>query len=92
MFLSTGGPFKIETLERNDVKAGLVTSSWIPKAEHPAIPPDQVVEFSKIGLCGMLLATSAGALKVSTEWNQLLPEYTFSSPESFLSHQWKDKP
>jgi hypothetical protein len=39
----------------------------------------------------MLLGISAGALNVTDEWNQLLPDYKFTQAEEFLGEAWKSK-
>lgn len=43
-------------------------------------------------LSGMLLGISAGVLKVSNEWNRLLPDYEFTRAEEFLTEVWESKP
>jgi hypothetical protein len=70
----------------------VLKASWRPLVSHPAIPPDQAATLSGILLAGMLLGISAGALNVSDEWNRLLPDYTFTQAEEFLSKAWRDKP
>ena len=41
---------------------------------------------------GMLLGTQANAFLVSSEWNDLLPSYSFTSVEEYLAAKWSGKP
>ncbi|KAL2850096.1 NmrA-like family-domain-containing protein [Aspergillus pseudodeflectus] len=43
------GPFKIERVKASDFEAGTWETSWIPRVDHPSIPPEQVDVFSKLG-------------------------------------------
>ncbi|KAK4696757.1 hypothetical protein P7C71_g1220, partial [Lecanoromycetidae sp. Uapishka_2] len=82
-------PFEIEKLKANELESGAWKSSWIPKLDHPSIPPEQVAMFSKIIVAGVLLAISAKDYSCTDEWNQLLPDYKFTQPEEFLSEAWR---
>lgn len=64
----------------------------MPKAEHPAIPPEQAEQLAVTIVAGILLGVSAGELHVSDEWNRLLPDYKFTRAEEFLSEAWRGKP
>lgn len=64
----------------------------MPKVDHAAIPPDQADALAGMLLAGFTLGISVGALNVSDEWNQLLPDYKFVQPRRFLSEAWQDKP
>jgi hypothetical protein len=86
------GPFKIERVKASDFEAGTWETSWIPRVDHPSIPPEQVDFFSKLGVAGISLAISAGAFAVSDEWNRLLPDYEFTALEPFLRGVWEGKP
>ncbi|CEN61260.1 hypothetical protein ASPCAL07922 [Aspergillus calidoustus] len=86
------GPFKIERVKASDFEAGTWETSWIPRVDHPSIPPEQVDVFSKLGVAGITLAISAGAFAVSDEWNRLLPDYEFTALEPFLRGFWEGKP
>ncbi|KAF2733018.1 NAD(P)-binding protein [Polyplosphaeria fusca] len=87
-----GGTFKVERLEADDLKSGTWTASWMPKIDHPSLAPEQVAEFSRVGLAGFLLAISNGAFSTSDEWNRLLPDHTFTGAEEFLADVWRGKP
>jgi hypothetical protein len=76
-------PLSIETVRADDLKREIVNTTWLPKADHPAIPADQVA--------GMLLAISAGAMSVSNEWNNLLPDHSFTKAEDFSTRVWDGK-
>jgi hypothetical protein len=87
-----GGPFKVDKLKFEDLKAGVWKASWTPLINHPSAPPDQIEHFSKMVAAGLLLAIFAGAHLVSDEWNRLLPDYKFTDAEEFLTDAWKGKP
>ncbi|KAL2866187.1 NAD(P)-binding protein [Aspergillus lucknowensis] len=86
-----GSPFKVERVKAEDFKAGTWVTSWIPRVDHPSIPPEQVDALSKLGVAGISLAIGAGAFAVSDEWNQLLPDYHFTQADAFLSEVWKGR-
>ena len=87
-----GAPFTIEKLKADELASGTWHASWLPKLDHPSIPPDQVAIFSRIIVAGFLLAASAQAYSCTDEWNGLLPDYKFTQPEDFLSEAWRGKP
>ncbi|KAJ4288263.1 hypothetical protein N0V88_007453 [Collariella sp. IMI 366227] len=86
-----GGPAHIDRLKKDDLKAGVVKSSWLPKADHPSFTPEQVKAMSEVLTAGILLGISVGAMNVSDEWNKLLPDYEFTKAEDFLAKEWRDK-
>ncbi|MCJ1386188.1 hypothetical protein MMC17_009314 [Xylographa soralifera] len=87
-----GAPFEVEKLKADELDSGAWKTSWIPKLDHPSIPPKQVDMLSRVIVAGLLLAISAEAFSCSDEWNQLLPDYKFTQPEEFLSEAWHGKP
>ncbi|CAM1511836.1 Fc.00g093490.m01.CDS01 [Cosmosporella sp. VM-42] len=87
-----GGSFAIERLKAEDLKAGQLKASWIPKAARRDFPAEQLEAISTMIVSGVLMGISAGALQVSDEWNQLLPEYKLTQAEEFLAKAWKGKP
>ncbi|KAF3926113.1 hypothetical protein ABW21_db0203258 [Orbilia brochopaga] len=87
-----GKPFAIEEVEAEDLKAGVVKTTWLPKIDHPAIPAEQVNTLAASFLSGALLGMSAGAFSVSDEWNKLIPGYEMTRAEDFLADAWRDKP
>ena len=87
-----GGSFTVEKLRIDDLKAGLVKTTWLPKVDHPAIPAEQANAFAESFLAGITLGIAAGALKVSDEWNRLLPDLKFTQPRQLLTEAWKAKP
>ncbi|KAL2825681.1 NmrA-like family-domain-containing protein [Aspergillus pseudoustus] len=86
------GPFKIERVEAANFEAGTWETSWVPRIDHPSIPPEQAEYFAKIGTAGIALGISGGSFAVSDEWNRLLPEYEFTHLEPFLTGIWEGKP
>lgn len=87
-----GKPFDITTLREEDVRAGHIQSSWIPKFKDPNLTEQQVDDFSKTILRGTLLSALCGSWIVSDDWNRLLPDYEFTEPEEFLAKYWTAKP
>jgi hypothetical protein len=79
-------------VQPEDLKRGVVKSTWLPKPDHPAIPAEQVEELAAGMVAGMLLAISVGAMSVSKEWNNLFPDYKFAEAEDFLTQAWSGKP
>jgi hypothetical protein len=88
----TGKPFHVEGLKADDLKAGVVKSSWLPKADHHSFTPEEAEKLAENVTAGILLGISAGALSVSDEWNKLLPDYEFTKAEDFLTEAWRGKP
>lgn len=89
---TSGGPIAIEKLKTDDLKAGIVKSTWLPKVSHPAIPPEQAGALAGMFLAGMSLGISCGALNVSDDFNRLFPDYEFVQPRQFLLEAWQGKP
>ncbi|KAK3898128.1 hypothetical protein C8A05DRAFT_47476 [Staphylotrichum tortipilum] len=87
-----GGPFSVERLNAGDLRAGVVRSSWLPKADHPSISPEESQVLAASFTAGMLMGISVGALSVSDEWNRLLPDYEFIKAEGFLTEAWSGRP
>lgn len=86
-----GEPFHVEKLKAEDLKVGMVKCSWLPSVDHSGIPRAQAEALAPMLVAGMLLAISAGALKVTDEWNRLLPDYQFAQAGEFLAKAWRDK-
>ena len=66
-------------------------SSWLPTVGHHSAPREVWQGFVPKLISGMLLANSAGSIKVSDEWNQRLPNYRFTGVEEFLAAAWQGK-
>jgi hypothetical protein len=75
----------------DDLKAGVAKCSWLPTVDHPGIPREQAEALAPMLVAGMLLSIPTGALKVTDEWNQLLPDYHFTQAAEFLAEAWRDK-
>jgi hypothetical protein len=86
-----GGPFTIDRIPNEDLKNGTWDASWLPKVEHPSIPPEFVDAFSKKMVGGISLAIGAGCFDVGDEWNRLLPDFEFTDAKDFLRKAWGDK-
>ncbi|KAJ5178767.1 NAD(P)-binding protein [Penicillium capsulatum] len=72
-------PFHVEKFKAENLENGNWWTSWLPKADHPAIPREQLEGFSKIGVAGILLDISSNAFTALDEWNPLLPDLSTSS-------------
>ncbi|KAF4461001.1 hypothetical protein FALBO_12204 [Fusarium albosuccineum] len=83
-----GGPFSVEKLKAEDLKAKVIKSSWTPLFAHPSIPPETLDAVSGPLPAGFLLGEAAGNFEISDEWNKLLPDYKFTQPEEFLRDAW----
>ena len=59
--------------------------------DHPGIPREQAGALAPMLVASMLLIISAGALKVTDEWNRLLPDYQFTQAADLLTEAWRDK-
>lgn len=78
----------IDRVEPSDLEAGVLTSSWFPRMEHPSFDHQQIEAVSKSFVAGLLLAIRAGNLKSDDTWNRLLPDYEVESAEAFLQKIW----
>lgn len=82
---------KVDRVEPSDLEAGVLTSSWFPRVEHPAFGPEKIEAISKSFVAGALLGIRAGSLQSDDTWNRLLPDYEVESAEAFLRRVWKGK-
>ncbi|KAJ5745613.1 hypothetical protein N7520_010795 [Penicillium odoratum] len=87
-----GTPFTIEKVQAQDFTSGEWKTSWMPIADHPSIPRENLEVMSRVILAGILLAVHANELHVSDAWNRLLPDYKFMPIGSFLIEAWSGKP
>jgi hypothetical protein len=87
-----GRHFNVERLKADDLKAGVVKSSWLPKIDHPSLTPEEVETLAAAMTAGIVLGLSAGAFSVSDEWNKLIPDFEFTKAEDFLADFWRGKP
>ncbi|KAM7185115.1 NmrA-like family protein [Naviculisporaceae sp. PSN 640] len=83
------GPFTVDAVRIEDLKAGEVKASWTPVFDHPSITDIQVAQSIPRNL---ILSNTWGAWVVSDEWNQLLPDYKFTSVEEFIKDTWGGQP
>jgi hypothetical protein len=87
-----GKPFAVDKVPTDAMEDGTWSSSWLPKVDHPSIPPEHVEMASKTVTAGILLAIKDGAFECGNVWNKLLPGYDFESAEAFLKKAWAGKP
>lgn len=82
-----GRPFDIEWVKEEDVQVGSVKVSWLPPLDSQDLadlPKEQQEAFQTAVVTGTLVAVTGGAWETTEEWNQLLPDYKFTSLERFL--------
>jgi len=92
LLASIRGPLQIETVSKQDLEAGRLNTSWIPQADHPAIPPEIRAAMSESMTVGLLMSALRGAFAVTDEWNRLLPHLKLTRADEYLARVWKDKP
>lgn len=71
-----------------DLEEGKLRSSWSLSASHKAVSKDEAARMLEQVTIGMLLSVAKGAWEGSAEWNQIFPEYRFTSMESFIVDVW----
>lgn len=84
---NAGKSFKIEQLELEDLKAGIVKTSWLPSLDHL---PNINDELARQVLASLLINTAEGAGTVSDEWNKIFPDYQFTKAEEYLAGVFAD--
>ncbi|KAK6361029.1 hypothetical protein TWF730_007144 [Orbilia blumenaviensis] len=83
-----GQPFCIDYVDIDELEAGNLNTSWGLEAVHRAIPNDQATAMLKAVSIGILLSSTKGAWDIPGDWNQIFPDYSFDTIESFLSVVW----
>lgn len=86
------GFIDVTTLKVEDLEAGDLNSSWSLQAVHHAVPDDQTQALLKQVAIGFLLSSSKGAWDVSDDFNQIFPDFEFTSLENLLTRTWEGKP
>ncbi|KAL2144654.1 hypothetical protein VTI28DRAFT_8865 [Corynascus sepedonium] len=87
-----GEAFQVEELKADDLKAGVVRATWLPKPDHPSYSTEQVEALAEQLTAGITLGFASGAMSVSDEWNRLLPDYQFAKAGDYLVEAWRGKP
>ncbi|KAF0639729.1 hypothetical protein FPSE5266_05437 [Fusarium pseudograminearum] len=82
------GPFKIEKISNEALETRNVTTSWYPVVEHHGVPEEMREQVSKGVLVEYVAGLKRGVWTVSDEWNKLLPDFEFTSAESYLKGIW----
>ena len=88
--MTAGAPFEVEKLDLEDLRAGVVKTSWLPTLDIPGFAEADRVALSQHVLCGMMLHLADGTGFGSDEWNRIFPDYKFTTVEEFLSGVFKD--
>ncbi|KUL83732.1 hypothetical protein ZTR_08649 [Talaromyces verruculosus] len=86
------GSINVTKVKVEDLEAGDLKSSWGLQAVHHAVADDQAQGLLKQVAIGVLLSSSKGAWDVSDDFNQIFPDYEFTSIEDFLTGVWEGKP
>lgn len=71
-----------------DLEEGKLKSSWSLSASHKAVSKNEAERMLEQVTVGMLLSTAKGAWEGSDEWNQIFPDYRFTSMEDFIVSVW----
>ncbi|KAK4208433.1 hypothetical protein QBC37DRAFT_432023 [Rhypophila decipiens] len=83
------GPFTVDKVNLEDLKAGKINASWTPCFDHPSVKAVEIAEAIPLNL---ILSNAWGAWVVSDEWNKLLPGYKFTGVEEFIREVWSGQP
>lgn len=83
------GPFTVDEVKTEDLKAGEFKASWTPIFDHPSVTE---IEVAKSIPWNVILSNTWGAWVVSGEWNRLLPDYKFTNVEDFIQETWGGQP
>lgn len=86
------GSINVTKVKVEDLEAGDLKSSWGLQAVHHAVAHDQARALLKQVAIGFLLSSSKGAWDVSDDFNQIFPDFEFTSIEDFLAGVWEGKP
>jgi hypothetical protein len=86
------GSINVTKVRVEDLEAGDLKTLWGLQAVHHAVPDDQASALLKQVTIGLLLSSSKGAWDVSDDFNQIFPDYEFTSIEDFLTNTWEGKP
>ncbi|SPQ23983.1 115f36d7-8128-4780-a217-9a31a445979c [Thermothielavioides terrestris] len=82
-----GKPYQVETLDVEEVKAGVLKTSWLPTLDHFPVSEAEREVYAKLLLRGILLNVANGTAPVSDEWNRIFPDYKFTTVEEILTEQ-----
>ncbi|KAK3290479.1 uncharacterized protein B0H64DRAFT_412452 [Chaetomium fimeti] len=85
-----GKPYEVETLQLDDLRAGIVNTSWLPAIDQPGAAPSDNEALARHILRSLLLNAADGSGTVSDEWNQIFPDYQFTKAEDFLAGIFAD--
>lgn len=85
-FAITGKPLNVQTLDIEDLQAGVLKGE-IPPIDHPSVA--HLDEATKLAFAqqvyrGILLNTALTGVN-SDEWNQIFPDYKFVKAEEFVA-------
>lgn len=87
-----GRPFAVDTVQLKDLEDGKLKTSWSLEARHPSYTGEDVEGVLRAVLIGTLLSSAKGCWDISDEFNQLFPEFKYTSIEDFLANAWGSKP
>ncbi|KAK2737810.1 hypothetical protein FQN57_007368 [Myotisia sp. PD_48] len=84
IILTIGELFEVTTVKGEDLAAGVVKSSWMPRVDHPSLTPEIREQIGPMVLLSCLRAVQNGDTDIEPVWNNLLPEMKFTGVEAFL--------
>lgn len=82
----------VHRLSKAALERGEWDAEWLPPLDHPTMPQDllspQAVATIRVGF---ELKVSEGASLVNGKWNELLPDFKFTSVADFLEETWQKR-
>ncbi|KAJ3545238.1 hypothetical protein NM208_g2610 [Fusarium decemcellulare] len=90
--LVRGEPFAVSRVKVEDLKAGKLSSPWLPMLRHPSFSPEEVRAASEQFAIQSLLAAAQGGWEMSNEWNESLPGFEFANLKAVLLESWAGEP
>ncbi|CAI6338336.1 unnamed protein product [Periconia digitata] len=87
-----GGEWTVEYVRGEDIEKGVLTSEWVPRMTHHAIPEEKRDGFSRDFMVMMMQGVLRGSWEVGTEWNERFKEYEFMGLEEYLGKAFEGKP
>lgn len=85
---SVGHTFSVEGIKSIHARMGRSTTSWCPEMGHPSVQEAVREASARIFTAKTVYSVYQGTWRVSDEWNQLLPDYQFTSVDAFLERWW----
>jgi hypothetical protein len=82
------GPFQVDKVPYDEAKAGTAKLLWVPMLTHHSVPEDKRLQFSEYVTLGYMLSLADGGWNTSREWNEIFPDYKFTTAEEYVRKVW----